>query len=375
MDAIKTQQVQGRGGAEQATSSRNTPGAQSCANCRILQSKVQNLESHLQLKSLQFSEAIAQLTSNQRAKSRVQQLDERFIEQCVRAKAEAEIELNNKSKQSASQLEQFKALAIKKNNELLRQVNSLRHQLSVQKTDYQSKIAEVAENARHDVTRYEKIINKLKTDLSEAVEIARTEARQEYAGQAEKVKQLEQQNLQLKQEFQKRLGQAATELRQKSQAWEKSATQLKDQYEKKIAAISSQVCKTLTDKDAKSAAIKEQLTQVSEQVAASARAKARAEQLNQRLTEQCSMAKAGADVEIELKTKKFAENIACFKGQATAKLKALVDQNARLKAQAEQAMSRLKDHAGALRKANTRINLLKQTVINLKNVNFAGQQA
>ncbi len=374
MDAAKShdapRQGQSRSDLSQNHNSLNSlsslQASNSCGNCRLLQSRVHQLKAELDLKSRQFSQAVAQLKMNHRAKTRAEQLDERFIEQCVRAKTESEIELDRQSRLFAAKVEKIKAEAQSKNNELAREVNKLRRHLTERTEAYQKQIAEVTRNAQHDAARYEQIVTKLKTESSQKVEAAVAQTRQEYASLIDKVKRLEQQNLRLRNEFQKRLFQATGELKQKSQAYEQAIARLKQQYEQAIAGLNSRADQVMREKDEQIASIKEKLTQVGDKITASAREKSRAEQLNQRLLEQCRMAKAGADVEIELRSREFTENVARLKGQATSKLQSLADQNTRLKAQAQQAVTRLRDYADALNRANVRIKSLERALAELR---------
>lgn len=326
-----------------------------CQNCRLLGARVRQLESQLDSMSQQFSQAVSQLSSNKRAKERAEHLDERFIEQCVRAKTETEIELNRQSGIWTARVEKIKSQARDKHNELMREVNQLRKQQVESAQEYKKQIDEVIKNARLDAQKYEEIITKLKDESSKQVETAVLQTRQEYSTLSDKAKKLEQQNLQLRNEFQRRLGQAAAELKQKSQAWEQATRQLMQKHQQEINA-----------KDRLIEQLREQLTGLNEKITAGGREKARAEQLNQRLLEQCRMAKAGADVEIEMRTKQITDNVAKLKGQATSKLRAYADQNTKLRSQAQQVITRLKDQADALNRANVRIKSLEQTLAEMK---------
>ncbi len=374
MDAAKphgvARQGQSRSDLPQNPKPLNSPSASqapgSCNNCRLLQSRLRQLEAELDLKSRQFSEAISQLTMNQRAKARAEQLDGRFLEQCVRAKTESEIELNRQSILFAAKVEKIKAEAQNKNNELARNVNQLRRQLAERTEDCKKQITEVTRNAQHDAARYEQIITKLKAESSQKIEAAVTQTRQEHSALIDKVKQFEQQNTQLRHEFQKRLSHAAAEFKQKSQAYEQTTARLKQQYEQAIAGLNNRTDQALREKDEQIANMKEQLARVGDKITTSAREKSRAEQLNQRLLEQCRMAKAGADVEIEMRTKEITENVTRLKSQAASKLQAFANQNVRLKTQARQAVTRLKDHTDALNRANVRIKSLERVLAELR---------
>jgi chromosome segregation ATPase len=339
-----------------------------------LQSRLRQLETELDLKSRQFSKAIEQLTMNQRAKVRAEQLDERFLEQCVRAKTESEIELKRQAGLFAAKFEQIKAEAQKKNNELARQVNQLRCQLTERTEDCKNQISQVTQNARHDTARYEQIITKLKAESCQKIEAAVEQTRREYSTLIDKAKHLEQQNLRLKQEFQKRLSQATEEMKQKSQAYEQAIARLKQQYEQTITSLNSRADQRLREKDEQITNIKEQLTRLNDKITAGAREKSRVEQLNQRLLEQCRMAKAGADVEIEMRTKECKESVARLKGQATSKLRALADENTRIKTQAQQAVTELRNHADALNRANVRIKSLERAMAELRGTTIASAQ-
>jgi len=377
MDAAKSQDAtrHGQFGTEAPQSfafpqAADTALNNDCDNCRLLEAKVRRLQERLELESRRFSEAIGQLTSSSRAKLRVEQLDERFIEQCVRAKTQAEVELAEKSKFHLAQVEKIKADAQNKNNELAREANKLRHQLNEQAGEHQRRLAEVAENARHDAARYEQIITALKAQASQKIKQTVSQVQQQYATLLDKARHLEQQNLRLRQEFQKRLSQAASELEQKSQAYQQTTAHLKQQYEQSITAINNQAECRLREKEQQIASMRTQLEQAGEQATAIAREKARAGQLNQRLIEQCRMAKAGADVEIEMRTKELTEGVAQLKGQAASRLAVLADENSKLKAQVQQAVARLKEHADALNRANVRIKSLEHIVTDLKRPSF-----
>jgi DNA repair exonuclease SbcCD ATPase subunit len=348
--------------------------ANKCPHCRVLQARLQQLEGELDLKSRQFSRAVAQLKTNHRAKARAEQLDERFVEQCIRAKTESEIELARQSRLFAAKVEKIKAEAQNKNNELAHEVNKLRRQLTERTEACQKQIAEVTRNAGHDAARYEQIITKLKTESSQKAEAAVAQTRQEYVSLIDKVKHLEQQNIRLRNEFQKHLSRLTGELKQKSQAYEQTIARLKQQYEQTITGLNSRTDRVMQEKDERIVSIKEQLARVGDKITASAREKSRAEQLNQRLLEQCRMAKAGADVEIELRSREFTENAARLRSQATSKLQALADQNTKLKAQAQQTVTRLRDYADALNRANVRIKSLERAMAEMRGSTISSPQ-
>ncbi|MFA5422506.1 MAG: hypothetical protein WC374_01440 [Phycisphaerae bacterium] len=329
----------------------------SCQNCRLLGARIKQLESQLDSMSQQFSQAVSHLASNKRVKERAEHLDERFIEQCVRAKTETEIELNRQSAIWAARVEKIKSEARDKNSELMREVNRLRQKQAELTQEYKKQIDEVVKNARLDAQKYEQIITKLKAESSKQVESAVLKTRQEYSTLSDKVKNLEQQNLNLRNEFQRRLGQATAELKQKSQAWEQATKQLMQKHRQEIS-----------EKDRQIAGIEEQFAELNDKVTAGEREKSRAQQLNQRLLEQCRMAKAGADVEIEMRTKQITDNVSKLKGQATSKLRAYAEQNTKLRSQTQQVITRLKDQADALNRASVRIKSLEQTLAEIKTV-------
>jgi hypothetical protein len=382
MDAVKPhdapRQGQSHGGLSQNHNPSNSfsalQGSNSCGNCRLLQSRVHQLKAELDLKSREFSEAITQIMTNQQAKAQAEQLDERFIEQCVRAKTESELELKRQSSLFAAKVEKIKAESQSKNNELANEVNKSRRQLTERTETCQKQIAEVTRNAQQDAARYEQIITKLKAESSQKIKTAIAQTRQEYSSLVDKAKRLEQQNHQLRGEFQRRLSQATGELKQKSQVYEQTIERLKQQYEQAIAGLNNRADQMMREKNEQIASIKEQLTRVGDKITASAREKSRAEQLNQRLLEQCRMAKAGADVEIELRSREFTENVARLKGQATSKLRALANQNTKLKAQTQQAVARLKDHADALNRSNVRIKSLERALAEMRGSTISSPQ-
>ncbi len=345
-----------------------------CPNCRVLQSRLRQLESELDLKSREFSKAVTQIMTNQQAKAKAEQLDEKYIEECVRAKTESEIELKKRTRLFAAKIEQIKAQAQNKFNELARQINQLRRQMTERTEEYKKRIAEVTQNSQHDSTRYEQIITRLKAESCQQIEAAVTQSRQEYSTLIDKTRQLEQQNFRQKEEFQKRLSQAFDEFKQKSQDYEQTIERLKQQYEQSVDNLNKRADKTLQEKDRQIASIKEQLTRVGDKITSSTRQKSRAEQLNQRLLEQCRMAKSGADVEIEMRTKEFTEKVALLKGRATSKLQSFADENARLKAQAQQFAAEFRDNAGALNRAKVRIKSLEHALEELKNTAIVSAQ-
>jgi chromosome segregation ATPase len=369
MDAPATQgrATPGQSGRRSPVPGRaNATARPTSDNCRLLEAKLRRLEEQLQIQSRQFSDAIGKLSANNRAKSRAEQLDERFIEQCVRARTQAEIDLTEKSKLYAAHVEKIKVESQKRNNELAREINKLRQQLNEQARENQSRLAQVTQNAQHDAARYEQIITRLKTESAEKLNEAVSQVQQQYSAAADKAKHLEQQNVQLRQEFQKRISQAAGQLKQKSQAYEQAAARLKQQYRQSIAAVNNQAERKLAQKEQEIAAAKTQLDNLREQTSEMSREKARAQQLNQRLSEQCRMAKAGADVEIEMRTRQLNEDVSRVKGQAAQRLALLADENSKLKAQAEQAVAKLREHADALNRANMRIRALENVVTDLK---------
>jgi chromosome segregation ATPase len=345
-----------------------------CPQCRALQSRLRQLESELDLKSQEFSKAVTQMTTNQQAKMQAEKLNEKFIEQCVREKTESQIELKKQTRLFAAKIEQIKVQAQNKYNELARHINQLKRQMTERTEEYKKRIAEVTLNSQHDSARYEQIITKLKTESCQQIEAAIAQTRQEYSSLVDKTRQLEQQNLRQKEEFQKSLSQANDELKLKSQDYEQTIEHLKQQYEQSVADVNKRADGLLHERDQQIASLKEQLERVGDKITSSAREKSRAEQLNQRLLEQCRMAKTGADVEIEMRTKEYAEKVALLKGRATSKLQSLADENARLKAQAEQVAAEFRDNAGALNRANVRIKSLERALEELKNTAIVSSQ-
>jgi hypothetical protein len=345
-----------------------------CPRCRALQSRIRRLESELELKSQEFSKAVTQMMTNQQAKVQAEKLNEKFIEQCVRDKTESQIELKKQTRLFAAKIEQIKVQAQNKYNELARHINQLKQQMAERTEEYKKRIAEVTQNSQHDSHRYEQIITRLKAESRQQIEAAVAQTRQEFSSLVDKAKQLEQQNLLQKEDFQKRLSQANDEFKQKLQDYEQTIGHLKQQYEQSIEGLNKRADKALQEKDEQIASLKEQLERVGDKITSSAREKSRAEQLNQRLLEQCRMAKAGADVEIEMRTKEYMENVAMLKGKATSKLQSLADENARLKAQAEQVAAEFRDNAGALNRANLRIKSLECALEELKNTATVSSQ-
>lgn len=338
-----------------------------CPHCRVLKSRLSQLEAELELKSREFSNAVTRMMTNQQAKEQAEQLDEKFIEQCVRAKVQSETELKKRTSLFAAKIEQIKAQAQKKYNDLIRQINLLRRQMAEQREEYKKRIIEVTQNSQHDSARYEQIITKLKAESRQQTEVAVAQTRQEFSSFIDKARQLEQENLQQKEDFKKHLAQANDEFTKKSRDYEQEIENLKQQYEQSIENLNKRTDKALQEKDEQITSIKGQLARVGDKITSSARQKSRAEQLNQRLLEQCRMAKAGADVEIEMRTKEYTEKVAMLKGRAASKLQSLVDENARLKTQVQQVAAEFRDNAGAMNRANLRIKSLENALQELKN--------
>ncbi len=345
-----------------------------CPRCRVLQSRLRQLESELEMKSQEFSRAVTQIMTNKQAKAKAEQLDEKFIEECVRAKTESQIELKKRTGLYSAKIEQIKVQAQNKFNELARHINQLKRQMVERTEEYKKQIAEVTQNSQHDSTRYEQIITRLKAESRQQIEAAVMQTRQECSTLIDKARQLEQQNLRQKEEFQKSLLQAQDEFKQKSQDYEQSIESLKQQYKQAVDDLNNRAEEALQEKDEQIASIKEQLARVGDKITSSTRQKSRAEQLNQRLVEQCRMAKAGADVEIEMRTKEYSEKVALLKGRAASKLQFLADENARLKAQTEQIAAEFRDNAGALNRANVRIKSLERAMEELKNTAAVSSQ-
>jgi hypothetical protein len=345
-----------------------------CSHCRALQSRLRQLESELDLKSREFSKAVTQMMANQQAKAQAEKLNEKFIEQCVRDKTESQIELKKQTRLFTAKIEQIKIQAQNKYNEMARHINQLKRQTAERTEEYKKRIAEVTQNSQHDSNRYEQIITRLKTESRQQIDDAIAKTRREYSSLIDKTGQLEQKNLRQKEDFQKRLSQADNELKQKSKDYERKIESLKQQYEQSVEDLNKRADRVLQEKEQQIASLKEQLVRVGDKITSSAREKSRAEQLNQRLLEQCRMAKAGADVEIEMRTKEYTEKIALLRGRATSKLQSLIDENARLKAQAEQVAAKFRDNSGAMNRANVRIKSLESALEELKNKDIVSSQ-
>jgi hypothetical protein len=74
-----------------------------CPHCKTHLARIAELQTRLAQCSDTFSQAISQIKNSQKAKARVEEMDERFIEQCVRSKVDAENELQKKNHQFAEQ--------------------------------------------------------------------------------------------------------------------------------------------------------------------------------------------------------------------------------------------------------------------------------
>ncbi|MBN1796528.1 MAG: hypothetical protein JW804_07640 [Sedimentisphaerales bacterium] len=294
-----------------------------------------------------FSEAIEQLRRNSQVKVQAAQNEEQLIGDFVRAKTEAERQLHQTAQYYNGLLEKVKTKAQTKINELAKHINSIRQQLRQQKEEYEKKLAQVTDNAGHDAARYEQIITKLKIETSEKIKQAKAEAIKDCASNSQQMEVLRKQNAQLKQQYEQNLKYLNEQSKQKLQQQAEELAKVKAELEREKKGISQNV-----------------------------RAKSRAEELNNRLVEQCRMAKTGADTEIEERTKDFAEKIARLKSESTIQLKSYADQSSMLRMQAKSTIAKLKkdaerqqaQYADALNKANATIKSLQETINRMKTV-------
>jgi len=290
----------------------------------------------------QFSQAIDQFRERSRLKA---QDDEQIIEHLSRAKSEANAQLQRTTQHYTKLLEKLKTQAQIKIDDLAKQANSLRQQLCRQAEDYEKKLAEVTEHSRYNTAQYEQIITRLKNETSEKIRRVQAGTKKDKAI-ISKNKELQRENLRLKQQYEQKLKQLNEAARQKLQSQAQELTKVKDR-----------------------------LAHLSQQIIDSERAKSRAEELNNRLVEQCKMAKAGADAEIEMKIKDFAKKIADLKSEFNIKMKSFAEQSTRLRTQAQNTIAKLKKdsqdqqarYADALEKANDRIKAFEQAVAPFKN--------
>lgn len=353
-----------------------------CSSCASLRNQLLQLQNQSAVRSEEFSEAIGQLGRNRKAKVRAENLDERLLEQYIRAKTDAESELQTKTKIYTATLEKIKSASQVKTNGLSKTVNKLRHELSEQNSRCEEKISQIAENSRLDAQRYETIITRLKTQTAEHVNTAKVEADRmvsevkastaaRYSHLPAAIAKLEQQNRQLITQFEQLKINSDELLRKKEHTYQKHLSDIKAEYEQKTTFLNSQVHQRLKSQADELAKTKCELNEVAGQVGSVSKSRVRAEELNQRLLDQCQMAKTGADVEIDLRTKEFTEQLNQLKSHAAQKLKSISGQNTSLKGQARKAITQIKQKAEqqqslytqALNQANARIKALEQLVV------------
>lgn len=334
MSLLKTQ--------HQTNTSYNTLG--NCPNCESYIAKVAQLQNQLSELSNAFAQAVAQIKNSQKLKTRAIELDEQFIEQCVREKTDALAQVQNISLQSAQQIAKIKAESESKISQLTQQISQLRQQifLSEQKLNEQ--------NQKNTVQQ--QMVTQLKNQYQQKLQAFNAAFQQQQAALNEKINELQQANTQLSEQIQFQREQAAANKNDMENSYRQQFANLKKQFEQKVTqlniqntAVQQELIKT-----------KAELAQSNEQIAVKTRMAARAEELNARLTEQCNMAKLGADTTVKETTKAFTIQYNKLKTEATDKLKTASEQNMKIKAAAQQ----------TIQKAAERIRNLEQTINNLK---------
>lgn len=301
-----------------------------CPNCTNHLAKIAHLQNQLNELSNAFAQAVSQLKSSQKLKNQAAELDERFIEQCVREKTQAQAELQKATLQCNDQLAKLKASAQSKINQLNQQISHLTQQAM----SYEQKVNE--QNQKNSELQH--AMTQLRAQANQKIQALNANAQTQQSVLNNRIQQLEQ---------------MVSQKAQSDQQYQQQLIQLKQRYEQKINQNNTQIYGQQQELEK----LKTELAQANEEIAAKARLASRAEELNARLLEQCRMAKLGADTVVNDTAKAFKDSYAKLKTEATDKLGMAAEQNMKIKTAAQQ----------ALQKANQRIKILEQTISNLQN--------
>ncbi len=331
-----------------ATPAKSDNNAGQCPHCKTHLARIAELQARLTQCSDTFSQTVSQIKNSQKAKARVEEMDERFIEQCVRAKVDAETELQEKSHQFAEQIAALKTQALAKINLCAKQIA----QMKQQRASLEQKLNELAQKAGKDKSNYQQAINQLKTQAQQKLSAINEQTQKQQLALNDKVKQLEQTIQNLAGQLENQQIQADAIIAEKEKLHRQQLTELKQQHEQNTTQLNAQLGNKLQTQEQELSRIKAALNQANEQISANARKAARAEELNERLLQQCNMAKLGADTEISEKAKEFARQISHLKTDATKKLTAISTENTKIKKAAQ----------NALQKASQRIKTLEHAI-------------
>lgn len=331
-----------------AASAKSDNDAGQCPHCKKHLARIAQLQARLDQCSDTFSQTVSQIRNSQKAKARLEEMDERFIEQCVRAKVDAENELQKKSHQFTNQIKALKTQAQTKINLCARQIA----QMKQQKTTLEQKLGEIAQKADKDKSNYQQVIEQLKTQARQKLSATNEQAQKQQLALNDKVKQLENSVQNLTSRLEDQQIQTDTLIDEKEKLHRQQLQELRQQHKQKIIQLNTQHEKKLQEQTQELLRIKAELEQANELTSANARKAARAEELNERLLEQCKMAKLGADAEISEKAKEFVLQTNNIKADAAKKLNAASAENTKIKKAAQ----------NALQKASQRIKTLEHAI-------------
>lgn len=338
--------------------SKSDNNADQCPHCKNHLARIAQLQARLNQCSETFSQAVSQIKTSQKVKARVEEMDERFIEQCVRAKVDAENELQKKSHLFADQIAGLKTQAQQKINLCARQIA----QLKQQNATLQQKLSETVQQAGKDKSNYQQAISQLKAQAQQKLQAINEQSQKQQLALGDRVKQLEQTIRNLAGQLENQQIQSEANTAEKEKLHRQQLAELKQQHEQDITQVNVQSGKKLQEQDEELLRLKSELAQANEQIAANIRKAARAEELNERLLEQCNMAKLGADAEINEKTKEFALQISNIKTDAAQRLSSISTENTKIKKAAQNALQKASQRIKALEHAITCLNATASSI-------------
>lgn len=323
-----------------------------CPNCANHIARIADLKGQVSELSNAFAQAVSQIKNNQKLKNRAAELDERLIEECVRAKTDAQTELNTVKRQYAEQSAKLKNEAQSKINQLTGQNTQLKQQLNSTVQKYN----ELNQRTQTDRAAQQQLLIQIKTQAQKKIQDLKNNSLKQQAAFTERIQYLEQTVSKLTEQIEVLQTQTAAQKAQSDHIHQQQLIQLKQKYEQKIIQLNSKADTQIQAQQQELAKLKNDLNQAIEQISVKARQAARAEELNARLLEQCNMAKLGADTAISEHTKNFTVKFNKFKTETADKLTKASEQNVKIKNSAQQ----------ALEKAAQRIQTLEHTLNNLR---------